>query len=369
MNILQIVSSLHIGGEERVVYKIAECVNPDMYHTSVLCTKEEGIIAEKLVEKGIEVFSPPKGEKNILNYFKYINSIIIQSKCDIIHSHGIALVDLAPLYILKKMPPLVHTFHFGNYPHIKKSYLYTERLMALYAHKLIAVSNHQRSMVIQHHKVNPNKISTIWNGTEVNPYVHDKDVLDEVRKEFQFQEDDIIIGVVAVLSRQKGIETLLDAARQVVQKISNLKFLIVGGGPLENVLKEKAKQLNLDDIVTFTGWRDDAVKLIPIFDIFILPSLWEGLPVVLLEAMAAERAIIVTDVGDNKVLIGDDERGILVPPEDSASIRNAILKIIDDKDLSKRLSQNALLYYQNNLTTDIMVKHYENVYRGLQPKE
>lgn len=369
MNILQIISSLHIGGAERIVYKIADSINADLYHTSVLCTKEGGVIAEKLVEKGIEVYSRPKGDNNFFRNTRYIYSVISQSKCDIIHSHGTAaLIDLAPLYILKKMPPLVHTFHFGNYPHIKKSYLYTERLMSHYAHKLIAVSNHQRKMIIQHHKVNPNKISTIWNGTEANPYVKNKSVLDEIRREFKFQKDDIIVGVVAVLSRQKGIEILLEAARRTVQIISNLKFLIVGGGPLENVLKEKAKKLNLDRIVTFTGWRDDAVKLITIFDIFILPSLWEGLPVVLLEAMAGERAIIVTDVGDNKALIGDDERGILVPPEDSSSISNAILKIIADKDLSKRLSHNAFLYYQNNLTTPIMVRNYENVYRALQPK-
>lgn len=370
MNILQIISSLHIGGAERIVHKLAESVDKNRYNMSVLCTKEQGIIADKLVEKGIKVYAPPEVEKSIFYKHKYLSSIIAQSKCDLIHSHGTAaLIDLVPLYVLKKMPPLVHTFHFGNYPHIKKSYLYAERLMGFYARKLIAVSNHQRQMVIQHHKVNPKKISTIWNGTEANTYVHDKNVVDEVRKEFQFQKDDIIVGVVAVLSRQKGLEHLLDAARKAVQTNPNLKFLIVGGGPLEKELKAKAKELQLEKVVTFTGWRDDAVKLIPIFDIFVLSSLWEGLPVVLLEAMAAERTIIVTKVGDNEELIGNDRRGILVPPGDPSSICTAILKLVEDTKLSKQLARNAFLYFQNTLKTSIMVKNYEDVYCSLKSKD
>lgn len=366
IKILQVISSLHIGGAEKVVSNISTLINKDIFEMEVLCIKELGMLGEKLVNEGIEVLIP-KGNHAFLDRYRKvlrINSIVLGRQYDIVHTHGTTgLLTIGPLFCFRsKKPIFLHTFHFGNYPNIKRRYLYGERFFASFADCLVAVSHSQRESIVRYHRVKPEKIRTIINGVEDNKYCQDKIFMRDKFSEFGITEKDFIVGSIAVLSIQKGIIYLLDAAREISKRIQNVKFLIVGGGKMLEYLKERAFKLGLREKVIFTGWRSDALKILSAFDIFVSPSLWEGLPLAILEAMAARKPIVATMVGDNPKIIDHGKTGLLIPAESPDAIKDAILQIASNPDHAKDMGENAYRRYREDFTVDKMVKSYEKLY-------
>lgn len=365
INVLQVIPSLFIGGAERVVHSLASFCDPGMFNVRVCCIRGMGDIAEELAQTGIDVFQLSKFARYNSKYLNFLNLNNVLSHCkpDIVHTHCTgSLLDIGPLYFLKKAAPLVHTFHFGNYPHIEKKYLYAERLFAKRATRLVSVSESQRSSLIDCLRLNPLSIETVFNGVSENPFIEDRNAKRDARAELGFNEDDLIIGAVAVLSVQKGIAHLLDAAVDVMKARPRVKFLIVGGGPLLDSLRDKARALGISGKVHFTGWRRDAQKLLTVLDIFVSSSLWEGLPLAILEAMAAKKAIIATTVGDNTSLISDHSTGLLIPKADPGALAKSMIELIDDQALRARLGQNAYCFFSANFSIKKMVDSYEKIY-------
>ena len=145
----------------------------------------------------------------------------------------------------------------------------------------------------------------------------------------------------------------------------NIKFVIVGGGPLEQLLREESASLGLQGRVVFTGWRNDALELIPSMDVFVMSSLWEAMSIVLLEAMAASRPIVVTDVGDNSRVIEHGVSGLVVAPKDAEGIASAVLQIYKDSGLAGHLARQANARFVRNYTVRQMVEEHERLYRHL----
>ena len=141
---------------------------------------------------------------------------------------------------------------------------------------------------------------------------------------------------------RRGFRYLLSAARTLLDWDRRLRFLIVGGGHLEAALRSEADALKLGSRIVFTGWRQDAAELMTALDVFVMSSLWEAMPMALLEAMAARRAIVVTDVGDNRRTVGQCGRGaIVVPPADADALVRAIAEIVADPALASALQESA----------------------------
>jgi len=370
IKVLQIIHSMHIGGAEKVVADIAQNINSEVFEVEVCCIKEEGVLADEIKKSGGVVRALPYEKKNFSNIVRGLSQVIEESQPDIIHTHGdVALIDIGPLLIFKKLPKVIHTYHFGNYPHIKKRYLLASVLFSQFPDKLISVSDHQQKNVIKYLRAPRNKISTIVNGVNSNPYIHEELSINEITREGFANDSDLIVGSVAVLTKQKGIPFLLEAILQISKERTNIKFIIAGGGPLEDELRAQAVELGISEIVHFTGWRSDALKFMNVFDIFIMPSLWEALPIVLLEALASRKTIITTDVGDNSKIIEHMTNGVLIPPKDPQAITDAILKLADDPSLREAMRKHAYDSYINNYTSKKMIEAYEGEYRKLMDQQ
>lgn len=364
IKVLQVIHSMHIGGAEEIVAHLANNLDKELFETKVCCVTDSGILADKLQENGVHVFLPIKYNKNrYLNSYVGLKKIFKEFEPDIVNSHGDpALINLGPVYLFNKCPLLIHTYHFGNYPHIKKRYLYAQMVFARFASKLLAVSESQRQAIIKYHKVPPALIGILRNGVTENPYLNDDASRENIRKEFGVLDDEIFLGCVAVLSRQKGVIYLLEAANKILKNNDKIKIVIVGGGPLLQDLENQAKKLNIGDRLMFTGWRDDALKILPALDIFIQPSLWEAFSVVLLEAMAAKIPIIATDVADNSLVIEHEKNGLIIPPCNPDAIVSAVLRYASDMKFACTMAQNSYDRYLKNYTVARMVKNYENIY-------
>jgi glycosyltransferase involved in cell wall biosynthesis len=364
LKVLQVVHALHIGGAERVVVSIASHLDRTRFDIEVLCVNGLGVLAEEISRQGIRVSRVGEGQRWKLARLASLRKAILDSGADVVHTHGMpALLNVGMSRAFGALPPWIHTYHFGNYPHIDLKYLLGERFFSRLTTRLVAVSDHQRESVIRHLGVPSTRIETVVNGVGANPHAASDKSRTAIRAELGIAPDDILVGCIAVLSKQKGIPYLLRAASNIVARIPKARFVVVGGGPWQQQLEQEASSLGLKrPAFMFAGWRNDALAILPALDVFVLPSLWEGLPIVVLEAMASTRAIVVTDVGDNSKVIDHGESGLVVPSGDAAALENAIVQLILDPVLRQSCAESAYATYSERFTIQSMVQQYERIY-------
>jgi glycosyltransferase involved in cell wall biosynthesis len=164
---------------------------------------------------------------------------------------------------------------------------------------------------------------------------------DSLREELGIPKEAPVVGTVANFKPHKGYQYLLQAAQEVKNAISDVRFVLVGRGPVEEEMRQKASALGLDGSVIFTGYREDAPVLMRSFDVFVLPSVEEGLSIALLEAMALGAPPIVTNVGGLPEVVDDGKHGIVVPPRNGAALARAIESVLRDENLRERLRRAA----------------------------
>ena len=186
----------------------------------------------------------------------------------------------------------------------------------------------------------------------------------DVRGAFGLPPDSAVVVTVANLRAQKGHSTLVDAAALVRREAPLARFVLVGSGPLEDGLRQRARALGVDDIVVFAGHRDDAALLVAGAEVFVLPSLYDGLSIALVEAMALGRGIVITDAGGNAEAVAHEREGLVVAPGDPAALSGAIVQVLHDRDLRARLGAAAA---ERSLAFDlrVAVRRQEEVYAQL----
>jgi glycosyltransferase involved in cell wall biosynthesis len=181
-------------------------------------------------------------------------------------------------------------------------------------------------------------------------------------EEFGLNKDDKIIGTIGRLYEQKGIKYLFKSFKILLQNVPNANLLIVGDGPLREDLQSRAKALEIQDKVIFTGVRQDIPCLLKMFDVFVLASLWEGQPITIMEAMAAGKPVVVTDVGGNKEILNQGKFGLIIPAKDPEAQARAIESLLNDQNLAMELGRKAQEQAKRDLGHVSMVRKYEEVF-------
>lgn len=376
IRVLQIIGALDFGGAENVVVNLATSLDSSRFDVKVCCTRGLGKLVDGLRAQGVDVVlaAPPSRRLRHLGPL-YLRKALARLQPDVIHTHTLSpLAVVGPLACVGLTPPWIHTFHFGNYPYPSPWNMTIERVFAKAATQLVAVSDAQRESIITHHGIGRSRITSILNGVRANPHLDAPATRLRKRVELGFGPDDTVIGTVAVLSEQKGITYLLQAAGEVVRVRPSVKVLVVGGGPLESDLRREVQELGLDSAVTFTGWRPDVPEILTALDIFVMASLWEAMPLALLEAMAARRPIVVTDVGDNRTLVDNGNCAAIVPPRDAHALASALLALVDDPKQAGLLGDRAHARFAERFGISAMAESYASLYtrlgaRGLAARE
>jgi glycosyltransferase involved in cell wall biosynthesis len=173
---------------------------------------------------------------------------------------------------------------------------------------------------------------------------------------------EIVVGMVSRLVREKGGEVLLRAIAEVAEEFATVRLIFVGEGPERDFLEERATKLGIGPAVVFAGRRSDMPEVYAAFDICVLPSFGEGMPMTVLEAMAAGRAMIATRVGEIPQVITDGENGLLVEPKDPGGLRDAIHKLLCDTELRQKLAKNGSSHIHNNFSFERMTQAYLEIY-------
>jgi glycosyltransferase involved in cell wall biosynthesis len=291
---------------------------------------------------------------------------------DIVHTHTSKAGFLGRwAAFLARIPSIVHTPHghvFYDYFNIvsTKCFIVAERTSALITDKIIAVSNREREEHLEHGVGHSEKFITIHSGVALDRFIDLNVDIKSKKRALGIPEGYHVIGTIGRLVRIKGHRYLIEAAKGVIEKNPKTIFVFVGDGDLKGMLESQAEALGIRKNIIFAGWRNDIAEILYTFDIFVLPSLNEGMGKVLVEAMAACKPIVASKVGGIIDLVNDDVNGILVPPKDPDALRRGILRLLTNKDLAEELGKYGRNMVYPNFDASMMIHKTEKIYEALR---
>ena len=362
IHVMQATFGMSIGGMERVIADLCRYVDPERYRFTVCCLSVRGPLADEVEADGIPVIYC----ENQTRFGKYLRGfelgrLLRRERVDIVHTHNTtAFIDGLIGARLAGVPIMVHTDHCKNYP-IERRWMMAENVASRLVDKVVAVSNHTREELLHYEGLSPDKVAVIHNGINPRPPIGPAGVA-ALRKEFGFAPDQFVVGTVGRLEPQKGLDLLLASVPVVAAAHPSARFMIVGGGSLEAELKEQARALGILDRVIFTGWRTDAVALMEMFDCFVQSSNFEGLPMVLLEAMSLAKPIIACAVGGVPEVVEHEHTGLIVHTRSPKDFGHAVTRLISDRELTTRFGRHARSSYEERYTAQAMASAYQQLY-------
>jgi len=249
-------------------------------------------------------------------------------------------------------------------------FLWLDRVIAnsFLVQRMIAVSEDTRKFSISEQGIAASKLVTIYNSVNTERFqsvelsLEDKDAL---RYTLSGAHNTKIVLTIAKLHPQKGHRYLIQSIPGILKEFSEVHFLFAGEGELCQELTLMTQQLGVVDVVSFLGVRQDIPQLLSVSDIFVLPSLWEGMPNAVLEAMAVGTPVITTNVGGCPEIIRDGETGILIPSENSDALAQAIIRLLGDAPLRQQLSQAAQHWVVEHFSEEKNISAFEQLYQSL----
>ena len=376
IKVAHIITLLELGGAQENTLYTCEHLNKNKFDVILICGKG-GILDDKT--KNIKTYFVKELIREIcplydLIAFIKIYKILKKEKPDIIHAHSskAGIIGRWAAYYAK-VPVILHTFHgFGfndeqNY-FIGIIYILAERLTAKITDKLVAVSYENISKGLKNKIGNELQYTMIRSGIklqdyQIDPAINSGDV-EKKKKEFGIKNESVV-GMIACFKKQKAPLNFIKTAKLVCTEKPDTKFMLVGDGVLRKRIEAEIKKLNLEKNVILTGWRKDTSEIIKIFDVFVLTSLWEGLPRVIVESMAAGIPVVATYIDGTREIVQEGLTGFVVQPHETEKMAERILRLLNNPDLRKKFSEEAKKRVQE-FDIDLMVSQQEKLYLSYQ---
>ena len=373
-NILYVFDNMEFGGGERLFAQIINRLSDKKYKIMVACLPT-GAFIEKIEGSGARVKTVDMRNRFNVGVILRLSNLIKRENVDIVHSQGARADFFARLASkLAKVPITISTVQmpvggFDVNPIKKFIYVTLNRFSERFVDKFIVTSDTLEKTMIEKHRIEPQRVVKIYNGVEVDKYcIENEEVVQRksrYRKESGIEEDVPVIGVIGRLVWQKGFEYFIEAIPNILKTFNKARFLVVGEGPLENKLNVKSKMLNIEDKIIFTGFRSDIKDILASINILVMPSLLEGLPMILLEAMAMAKSIVATDIDGIKEVLNNGETGLVVPPKNPTALSEAVVGMLNYQDKAYQMGLAARMTVEQRFGADIMVKKVEDVYEEL----
>ena len=310
---------------------------------------------------------------DILALFDLVR-IIKAEKPDIVHTHTSKAGILGRLAAkIAKVPRIVHTPHghvfFGHFgPILSRIFLWIEKAFAPLTDRVVALTAGESKDYIDLNVYRREKLVKIHSGVDVEKFNQVSVNAVEKKRCLGLEQNDIVVGFIGWLLPIKGPMHLLKAMAMVWEHYEDTNLVFIGKGELDVDLRAEALKAGANGRVNFLGWRDDVNEIIPLFDIFVLPSLNEGMGRVLVEAMAAGKPIVASNVGGIPDVIQHDNNGLLVPPGDEKALAAAIMRLINDPEKAKKMGQRGRELC-HRFSLDSMVEKIDLLYREITQSE
>jgi glycosyltransferase involved in cell wall biosynthesis len=371
VKILQVLSGGKWAGTSVVVMAITRALIARGDQVWVVCLDDD--VAERFREAGARVVRSPLWLRPISPLdaipLAQLWALCLKERFDLVVTHtskgGVIGRVAARLAGIGSILHHAHGYSFADRSSklAARVFLLLEKGAARAGHMTVSVSEEHRRLAIRLGVERPASICTIHNGIDLEPFSR----VDRAaaRRNLGFQPEEIIIGALGRLATQKGFEYAIRAMPAVLRRFPAARLAIAGEGPLAGPLRALAQATGVADAVRFLGFRRNVAELLTAFDLFIQPSLWEGLSISLLEGMAARRPLVATDIPGNREQIVHEGNGLLVPPGQVEPLAEAICRLLGDPELAERLAGRAHEEARLRFSDTVMVRKNLEVYDAL----
>ncbi len=367
LKVLQVTHDLVPGGLQRVVIDLADGLRRLGHEAHICSLRGDGPLAAEIRDRGIPLRIMPwpgKGADRLL--FLKLRRLMAREAYEVAHTHNThAFLDGGLAALLAGVPCRIHTDHARSFPD-KLRYMVLERLMSRGYHKVVGVSDHTAANLARYEGIRAGKLAVIRNGIDGAWYRAERDRLDRaaLREAAGLGGFSRVIGLGVRLEEQKGIVHLLEAMPEVLRRHPGTALAVAGAGSLEGPLRDRAAALGLGRNVRFLGGMPQLTAFYPLLDAYVLPSLWEGLPLCLLEAMSLSLPIVATAVGGVPALLADGRSARLVPPADPAALAEAVSAVLGDPAAAEAMGREARRDFDERYDSMVMVRAYLGLYRS-----
>lgn len=369
--ILFVYQDLDAGGAEEVLASTVRNINKVKYSVKVCCLGKKQALGCELEKEGYDIvaFNLNYGIFSVDTCIK-LYKLIREYKPQIVHASLFYANFHARLAGKLARVPVILIEEQNVYEWKSRNCIYTliDKIMSYFTDKIIACSMTVKDFTARQEGIKSDKFTVIHNTIHAERF-NTLNNNEKLRKELGFSIDENLIGTIGRLCEQKGQVFLIEAMLGILKEHPNSKLIIVGEGPLEHFLKKKSEDLGLSDNIVFLKKTREISKLLTIFDIFVLPSLWEGLSVVLLEAMYMKKPIIATDISSNKEAMIDNETGMLVSSEDHEVLSKAIVSLLDNEERKRQFGYKARKRIEEYFGPKVHIKKLEELYESIIAKK
>jgi glycosyltransferase involved in cell wall biosynthesis len=362
--VLILIKGLGVGGAERLLEAAVPHLDRERFEYQVgYFLPWKDALVPAFARAGIPVHNLGMRLAADPRVFARLVGLLRRQRVDLIHAHlPVAGVWARLAGRIAGVPCMVYTEH-----NVPERYAAVTRELNRRTYRMndvvIAVSEEVRKAIEPYADGRP-RIVTVQNAVDVDAIAATPVDGRAVRQEFGFADDTLLVTTVGNLTPKKGHVHLLAAAQRLIGKYSKVGFLLVGQGPLAGELRAEAARLGLDGRFVFAGFREDAVRLLAASDLFVLSSLFEGLPITLLEAMALGKPSVVTRVGGIPE-VTDERSSLLVAPGDPEALARGIGELLDAPDRRVRMGAAAQTLARSRHGVEQMVRAIEQIYSGL----
>ncbi len=340
VKVLYVFAALPVGGAEEVLITEVEGLDKTRFAPFVCVLSEKGPVGEQIENRGFPVVALHRMKSHRFDprIVRDLYRLIKTEKADVVHTHlydGNKYGRLAAG--LARVPAIISHYH-NVYPRRRIKYHLINRVLANLNDRILAVSQAVKESVVRFDRISPEMIEVLYNG--IDPLNFSGEFEDSgVRQRFGVKPEDFLIGVVARLEEQKGHIYLFRALRQLIPDFPQIKVLVVGDGTLRPVLEAKVLEMELSDKVLFVGTRKNIPEILAALDLFILPSLWEGFSLAILEALAMGTPVIASAVGGAPEVIRSGHNGLLIPPGEESDLVTGVREAILDPRKYKQMGR------------------------------
>jgi L-malate glycosyltransferase len=369
--VMYVVDHLKLGGAQTHLVQLLSRLDRHRFHPMVCALKMEGDLGRALAEMDVPVFNGGLGRTlqglSGLRVLWRLARLLKSQRVDVAHSYLFHPNVLTPIAArLARVPAVIASKRsLDRYPGAISRHAC--RLGNALAHRITVNAAAVGRFVEAEEGCRPGKMVLIPNGVSEEALRVSTDGRQK-RRELGLPADGPVIGAVSRLAWKKGVRYLLDAVPPLLESLPQLRVVIVGDGPLRQELEAQACSLGIAERVTFLGSRPDALSLLPVFDVFVLPSVVEGMSNALLEAMATARPIVATDVGGNSEVVVDGETGLLVAAADPGQMAGAILKLLQAPEMAQEMGAAGRRRVTLHYRVDVMARRIEELYESLLAK-
>jgi len=360
--IVHIIDRLPPDGAERLIVETLKN-RSSKYHYEVLALVEGGLLVDELEAMGVPVTILGRrngyDHKHALALFRWLRD----KKPFAIHTHLFTADAWGRTFAwLARVPGIFTTVHSTN-TWKSKYHLIIDRILAQISDRVIACTEDVRK-TISEQGIPERKLINIPNGVDLNRIAGTPEV--NLATEFKLNADLPTFALIGRLHEAKGHSDLLFSLESLALEGYEFQCLFVGEGELEDELRENVKTRGLSDFVTFTGFRRDVIGILKNLDFIVMPSLWEGLPISLLESMACGTPAIASRVGGIPDVIEQGEDGILYEQGDNAALKDSIASLMTNKPLRESLATKGAQKVRNHYSAASVAKAYESLYDQIQ---